>query len=160
MQSVHEGTEAMLLPALLAAVPSILAQLLVPSSTPAACILCTVMYSFLPVLPVFFFFFFLTHSHTRLLSKSKRSHLSRLVRWLFFFFLGMSIFSVQSQAHYGSFCHLFCISCCVYIVFAQECTPGCLTMQLQQTSCSYVPLIIRLIWDLLLCCKGFAFCSA
>lgn len=38
MQSIHEGTEAMLLPALLAAVPSILTQLYVPSYTPAACI--------------------------------------------------------------------------------------------------------------------------
>lgn len=59
MQGIHEGTGVMLLPALLAAVPSSTPVLLyMPRPRSAACTLCTVVYLLLPVLPAFFFFFF------------------------------------------------------------------------------------------------------
>lgn len=56
MQGIHEGTEAKLLPTLLAAaVPSIpvLPYCICPSPSSAACTLSTVVYTLLPVLPAF-----------------------------------------------------------------------------------------------------------
>lgn len=75
MQGVHEGTGATLLPTLLVAVPSsvpVLVYCICPSPSSAACTLCTVVYSLLPVLPAFLSNC-LAHRH-KVLSKSKRSY--------------------------------------------------------------------------------------
>lgn len=75
MQGIHEGTGAMLLPTLLVAVPSsvsVLVYCLCPSPSSAACTLCTVVYSLLPVLPAFLSNC-LAIRH-KVLSKSKRSY--------------------------------------------------------------------------------------
>lgn len=67
MQGIHEGTGAMLLPTVLAAVPSFILVLLYlprPKFSSMYPLHCTVMYSLLPVLPAFLSNF-LTHRHNR-----------------------------------------------------------------------------------------------
>lgn len=96
-----------------------------------------------------------SHKNTvvfKVLPKSKRSHL-QLLRWLLFVTVYVSsfFFSPVCIDSYGVFCCFFRLSLLLFSVFTQDCTPTWITAQLKQTSSSYIPLIIHLMKDMLLC---------
>lgn len=130
MQGIHEGTGAMLLPTLLVAVPSsvsVLVYCLCPSPSSAACTLCTVVYSLLPVLPAFLNNC-LAIRH-KVLSKSKRSYwggfLSQMCICVSVFF-SLSCLWVDKD---GVFYFYYFQKC----MFTLDCTSGCVTPQLKQS---------------------------
>lgn len=85
MQSIHKGTEAMLLPNLLAAVLFVSTLLYVPRPKSSSMYLYALSHTHTPLLPVLpaLLSNCLTLSH-KVLSETKRSHL-HFLRWLLFF---------------------------------------------------------------------------
>lgn len=72
------------------------------------------------------------------------------------FFTWMCFCVFPPTMHWQQWCILFSFSFSrlyVFLVFTQDCTCGCITPRLKQTSCSYIPFIIHLLKDLLLCCN-------
>lgn len=154
MQGIHEGTEAMLLPTLLAAVPSVpILAVCVPaqvqqhaptalSCTPSSPSLC-------------FLLFWVTAPHAaavvlKVSSETRRRHLQllgQLLMNLFYFYFECVVVLLSPLCidGYDGFCHSFFTSSCMFIVFAEGCTPGCITPQLKEILCTFIPFIFHLM---------------
>lgn len=135
MQGLHKGTEAMLLPSLLAAVPFVSTLLYVPRPKSSS------MYLYALPPPHLCFLLFLSNCLTlshKVLSETKRSHLCFL-RWLLFFgCVSVLLFTLCIDSS-DVFCQSFCIPSCMFMVFTQKCTPGCIKPQFKQTTLHFHP---------------------
>lgn len=142
MQGLHKGTEAMLLPSLLAAVPFVSTLLYVSRPKSSS------MYLYAlppPTRASCFFWVTAWHSATKC-SLRQREVIS--VSWGGFFSLDVFL---CCSLHRQLWCVLsFCIPSCVFMVFTQKCSPGCIKPQFKQTSCTFILFIIHLIKDSLI----------
>lgn len=155
MQGIHEGTEAMLLPTLLAAVPSVpILAVCVPAQVqqhaPTA-LSCTPIFPLLVLLLLFW----VTAWHAaavvlKVCSETMGRHLQLLGQLLMnLFYLYFECIAVLLSPlcidGYDVFCHSFFTSSCMFIVFAEGCTPGCITPQLKEILCTFIPFIFHLM---------------